>query len=99
MGRFDNTLETMKVFAGPCFRALQEFDYTDVPSNVPLLPEVAIFIVKLPPCFLKYDIFSHGIKSNMSELLVIMQKGKSRKGCFKKTKHAKFSEKRTFLTP
>ena len=30
---------------------------------------------------------------------VIRQKGKSQNGCFKKTKHAKFSEKRTFLTP
>ena len=27
------------------------------------------------------------------------QKGKSQNGCFKKTNHAKFSEKRTFLTP
>ena len=26
-------------------------------------------------------------------------KGKSQNGCFKKTKHAKFSEKRTFLIP
>ena len=31
-------------------------------------------------------------------MLVIMQKGKSRKGCFKKTKHAKFSEEH-FLPP
>ena len=30
---------------------------------------------------------------------VIRQKGESQKGCFKKTKRAKFSEKRTFLTP
>ena len=30
---------------------------------------------------------------------VIRQKGKSQNGCFKKTKHAKFSEKRTFFTP
>ena len=30
---------------------------------------------------------------------VIRQKGKSQNGCFKKTKHAKFSGKRTFLTP
>ena len=33
------------------------------------------------------------------ELSVIRQKGESRNGCFKKTKHFKFSEKRTFLTP
>ena len=30
---------------------------------------------------------------------VIRQKGESQNRCFKKTKHAKFSEKRTFLTP
>ena len=30
---------------------------------------------------------------------VARQKGKSQNGCFKKTKHVKFSEKRTFLTP
>ena len=30
---------------------------------------------------------------------VIRQKGKSQKVCFKKTKQAKFSEKRTFLNP
>ena len=30
---------------------------------------------------------------------VIRQKGKSQNGCFKKTKQAKFSKKRTFLTP
>ena len=29
--------------------------------------------------------------------LVIRQKGESQNGCFKKTKHAKFSEKRNFL--
>ena len=29
---------------------------------------------------------------------VIRQKGRSQNGCFKKTKHVKFSEKRTFLT-
>ena len=31
--------------------------------------------------------------------LVIRQKGESQNGSFKKTKHAKFSEKRTFFTP
>ena len=29
---------------------------------------------------------------------VIRQKGESKNGCFKKTKHVKFLEKRTFLT-
>ena len=39
--------------------------------------------------------------ANMDESLessVIRQKDKSQNGCFKKTKHAKFSEKQTFLT-
>ena len=30
---------------------------------------------------------------------VIRQKGKSRNGCFKKTKHVKFSEKRSIVPP
>ena len=30
---------------------------------------------------------------------VMRQKGESQNGCFKKTKHAKYSEKRTFLAP
>ena len=30
---------------------------------------------------------------------VIRQKGESQNECFKKTKHTKFSEKRTFFTP
>ena len=30
---------------------------------------------------------------------VVRQKRKSKNGCFKKTKHAKFSEKQTFVTP
>ena len=29
----------------------------------------------------------------------LKQKGQSQSGCYKKTKHEKFSEKRTFLTP
>ena len=32
-------------------------------------------------------------------LSAIRQKGESQNGCFKKTNHAKFSEKRIFLTP
>ena len=39
---------------------------------------------------------SLNVKVNSS---VIRQKGESQNGCFKKTKHAKFSEKRTFPTP
>ena len=35
----------------------------------------------------------------LSNSSVIRQKGESRKGCFRKTKHIKFSKKRTFLTP
>ena len=41
------------------------------------------------------------MKINTAEdiLLVIREKGKPQNGCLKKTKHTKFSEKRTFLTP
>ena len=45
-------------------------------------------IIQLPFFDSSYDLSS-----------VIRQKGESQNGCFKKTKHAKFSEKRTFLTP
>ena len=38
-------------------------------------------------------------KIHFINLSVIKQKGKSENRCFKKTKHAKYSEKRTFLTP
>ena len=43
----------------------------------------------------------HWIKKRMSfcQSSVIRQKSESQNGCFKKTKHAKFSKKRTFLTP
>ena len=30
---------------------------------------------------------------------LIRQKGESQNGCFKETNHAKFSKKRTFITP
>ena len=43
--------------------------------------------------------FSRWIWGNVPNSLVISQKGKSQNGCFKKTKHAKFPEKRTFFTP
>ena len=43
------------------------------------------------------NMFLVGVRKNISS--VIRQKGESQNGCFKKTKHAKFSEKRTFLTP
>ena len=36
---------------------------------------------------------------NFPELVGNKAKGESQNGYFKKTKHAKFSEKRTFLTP
>ena len=38
-------------------------------------------------------------KKQFCNTLVITQKAESQNGCFKKTKHAKFSKKRTFLTP
>ena len=37
--------------------------------------------------------------ASKSVLSVIRQKGESQNGCFKKTKHTKFSENWTFLTP
>ena len=37
--------------------------------------------------------------AGMENSSVIKQKGESQNGCFKKTKHAKFPEKRTFLIP
>ena len=41
-------------------------------------------------------IFTYSKNSNS---LVIRQKGESQNGCLKKAKHAKISEKQTFLTP
>ena len=41
------------------------------------------------------NILSQNVCSELS--LVIRQRGESQNGCFKKTKHVKFSEKRTFL--
>ena len=50
------------------------------------------------PDRLDVDCKSDGILIYISSL-VIRQKGESQNGCFKKKKYAKFSEKRTFLTP
>ena len=36
---------------------------------------------------------------DMINYSVIRQKGESQNGCYKKTKPAEFSEKRTFVTP
>ena len=36
---------------------------------------------------------------NLDNSLAIMQKGEFQSGCYKEAKHAKLSEKRTFLTP
>ena len=38
-------------------------------------------------------------RSSHGKLSVIRQKGEFQNGCFKKTKHAKFSEKLTYFTP
>ena len=46
----------------------------------------------------KKNLLVHYIEQ-MHATLVIRQKGESQNGFFKKTKHVKFSEKRTFLTP
>ena len=39
------------------------------------------------------------LKSNADKSSVIRQKGESENGCYKNTKHDKFFERRTFLTP
>ena len=39
------------------------------------------------------------LTNGRADLVGNKAKGKSQKGCFKKTKYAKFSEKRTFLNP
>ena len=69
------------------------------------------FIVYLPIVIYKLHYFSKKIKENNNLKIkksrkwccdnssVIRQKGESQIECFKKTKHVKFSEKRTFLTP
>ena len=55
--------------------------------------------------YVQQDVFlekEHGLEMDIethSNSSVIRQKGESQNGCFKKTKHAKFSTKRTFLTP
>ena len=54
-------------------------------------------------CYKKIVIFVHPTHNcpNITTCFnssVIRQKSKSQKGCFKKTKHTKFSEKQTFLT-
>ena len=59
---------------------------TNVPSQETLSPGKKI--VKI---YLRAQVFW-----GMS--LVIIQKVESQNGCYKKTKHAKFSQKRTFLT-
>ena len=41
----------------------------------------------------------HAFKSFRHTSSVIMQKDESQDGCFKKAKHAKISEKQTFLIP
>ena len=45
------------------------------------------------------ECFVHSPKNDGVYSSVIWQKGESQNGCFKNSKHAKFSEKRTFLTP
>ena len=53
---------------------------------------ILIFFMVLSVKFCKMLEFLNHILS------VIRHKGESQNGCYKKTKHAKFSEKRTFLT-
>ena len=57
--------------------------------------------VQLQTCALKLlEWFSNNyMKKNSGKSSVIWQKGESQNGGNKNTKHAKFSEKRTFFTP
>ena len=50
---------------------------------------------------LKQDMVQENNLKNLNNLKtsVIRQKDESQNGCFRKTKHAKFPEKQTFLTP
>ena len=49
--------------------------------------------------WLTYCVIRFTSKLNKQISSVMRQIGKSQNGCFKKTKHAKFSKKQTFLTP
>ena len=57
-----------------------------------LCKKVFIFFIKCQPSV------QRSIRPLWNKSSVKRQKGESQNGCFKKTKHAKFSEKRTFLT-
>ena len=46
-----------------------------------------------------YKIINEKLICKSYKLSVIRQKGKSQNGCFKKTKHVKFSTEQTWLTP
>ena len=50
-------------------------------------------------CFLLYELYRRSQGPTNIKPSVIRQKGDNQNGCFKKTNHAKFSEKRTFLIP
>ena len=70
------------------------------PCNLPLYQVVLSFFCLIVFCFVlspRMSLFYKYVKSDISS--VIRQKGESQNGGNKKTKHAKFSEKRTFLTP
>ena len=62
-------------------------------SNMELSIKIIVNLWKSLTCVEKTSIW------DIEKTSVIRQKGESQNGCFKKTKHAKFSEKRTFLTP
>ena len=46
-----------------------------------------------------YNFYGVRICNSGDKSLAIRQKAESQNGCYKKTKHTKFSEKRTFVTP
>ena len=85
--KYDSQVGDLKyVIIGPC-----------IPSETTKSWHHGENLMKLPEFFVVSSIFLKWM-GNKYKTSVIRQKGESQNGCFKKTKHAKFSEKRTFLT-
>ena len=96
---FVKWLPALKVFHHSCLAALRELCTMDSMSTITFAG--GVFMGKKVS---KFRVLS-GRWQNLWKLFmkefiswVIRQKGESQNGCFKKAKHSKFSEKRTFLT-
>ena len=63
-------------------------------------PCAYLLFIKIINCFIFLDwVFSSWHPYSGLISLIIRQKGEAQSGCYKKTKRAKFSKKRTFLNP